>query len=280
MKRKIMAALSVAAMIFAPTVFGQQATEGARNAQRFVLAVSEGTSGGIGSADALDKYRPLAEIIGKAAGAQIQVVLARDFKNLEESMQRGLYQLVMARPSDYPARGIRDYGYSLIATAAPEGMCTLIVSKDSPLKSIKDVKGSRIVLPEQVAYMTRFCTAALRDEGIVVATENVKYTREQDVVAFSVESGFADVGGVASYSGVARDWEKKGHRVLYRSRPQPYFPLIASKALSDQQVAKVRVAVLNLDKTGEGREALKRLGIQGFVATDPQRLLDLLKWLG
>jgi ABC-type phosphate/phosphonate transport system substrate-binding protein len=218
--------------------------------------------------------------MGRALHRQVVVVLARDFKRLEENMQKGAYQLVMARPSDYPARGIRDYGYSLIATANPEGACVFIVSKDSALKSINDAKGKRIVFPEKVAYMTRFCTAALRDEGILVANENVQYMREQDAVAFSVENGFADVGAVASYSGVARNWEKKGHRILYRSRTQPYFPLIASKALSEAQVEKLRQAALGLDKTEEGREALKRMGFQGFVQTDPQRLIELLKWLG
>lgn len=282
MVKRMMAAVLSLAVIFPLAAFSQGAAPAGKKspaAGHLVLAVSEGTSGGVDSAEALDKYRPLADVLGAAIGATIVIVLAREFKRLEENMQKGSYQLVMARPSDYPARAMRDYGYSLVATAKPEGTCTFIVPKDSLLKSIKDVKGQRIVLPEKVAYMTRFCTAALRDEGIVVKDEKVQYMREQDAVAYSVESGFADIGGVASYSGAARSWEKKGHRVLFRSRSQPYFPLIASKALSEAQVAKLRAAALNLDKTDEGREALKRIGFQGFTETDPQRLIDLLKWL-
>ena len=37
---------------------------------------------------------------------------------------------------------------------------------------------------------------------------------------------FGDVGGVASYSGVAKTLQKSGQRVLHTSRPQPYFPLV------------------------------------------------------
>lgn len=269
-----------AAAVFSGGALGQAKPAPAGQQQRLVLGVSEGTSGGIDAADAVDKYRPLADIMGKAIRKPISVVLARDFKRLEDNMQKGAYHLVMARPSDYPARGVRDYGYSLVATARPEGNCTFIVPKDSPLKSIKEAHGKRIVFPEKIAYMTRFCTAELRDQGVLVAKETVQYMREQDAVAFAVENGYADVAGVASYSGAARNWEKKGHRILHRSRLQPYFPLIASKALSEAEVEKLREAVLAIDRTDEGREALKRMGFQGFVRTEPERLLELLKWLG
>lgn len=248
---------------------------------RLIFAVSEGTSGGIDAGEALIKYQRLVEVISKAINTDISMVLARDFAKLEENMQRQSYDLVMARPSDYPARGIRDYKYAPVATANPDGMCTFIVHKDSPLKKIEDAKGKRIVLPEQVAYMSRFCQAELRDRGIIVANEKVQFLREQDTVGFAIENGMADIGGVASYSGVARNWEKKGHRVLHRSVKQPYFPLIAGPRLLPAQVAQIKTALAQLDKTDEGKKVLASIGIQGFVPTDDgKRLIGLLKWLG
>ena len=259
---------------------GNAAKEAPKSAP-LIFAISEGTSGGIDAGEALIKYQPLVEVISKALNADVSMVLARDFAKLEESMQKQSYDLVMARPSDYPARGIRDYKYAPVATANPDGMCTFIVNKDSPLKKIEDAKGQRIVLPEQVAYMSRFCRAELRDRGINVANEKVQYMREQDTVGFAIEGGMADVGGVASYSGVARNWEKKGHRVLHRSVKQPYFPLIAGPKISPAQVAQMKAALAQLDKSEDGKKVLANIGIQGFVPTsDDKRLLDLLRWLG
>jgi ABC-type phosphate/phosphonate transport system substrate-binding protein len=248
---------------------------------RLIFAVSEGTSGGIDAAEALLKYQPLAGVIEKALNAEVSVVLARDFGKLEENMQKQAYDLVMARPSDYPARGIRDYKYTLVTTANPDGMCTFIVPKDSPLKKIEEAKGLRIALPETTSYMAKFCRAELRDHGIDAAKEpKLQYQREQDVVGYSIETGIADVGGVASYSGVARNWEKKGGRVLHRSVKQPYFPMIAGPRIATADVARLKEALTALEKSDEGKKVLTTIGIQGFVPGEDKRLLDLLKWLG
>ena len=87
----------------------------------------------------------------------------------------------------------------------------------------------RWVMPEPAAYMTKFCTAELRDRGIELSAQRVRHVREQAAVAFYLSNGFGDVGGVASYSGVAKNLAKAGQRALHASRRQPYFPLIASK---------------------------------------------------
>ncbi|MDO9217059.1 MAG: PhnD/SsuA/transferrin family substrate-binding protein, partial [Lacisediminimonas sp.] len=135
-------------------------------------------------------------------------MFAREFKQLEDGMQTGRYDFVIARPSDYPARAMRDYGYSYISSSKPDGQCLIIVPKDSALKSLSEIKGKRIVLPEQVAYMSRFCMAELRDKGIDLNKDRVQFVREQAAVGFYIDNKFADVGGVASYSGLARKWEK------------------------------------------------------------------------
>jgi ABC-type phosphate/phosphonate transport system substrate-binding protein len=248
---------------------------------RLILAVSEGTSGGIDAAEALLKYQPLAGVIGKALNTEVSVILARNFEQLEENMKNQTWDLVMARPSDYPARAVRDYKYTLVTTANPDGMCTFIVRKDSPLKRIEDAKGTRIVLPETTSYMAKFCRAELRDHGVVAATEpKLKYVREQDVVGYSIETDIGEIGGVASYSGVARNWEKKGGRILARSIKQPYFPLVAGPRITPEEVAHLREALLQLGQSDDGKKVLATIGIQGFVAGEDKRLLDLLKWLG
>jgi len=276
-----LAAVFVAGVSHAQTPPKAAPAKGAPSKPRLIFAVSEGTSGGIDAAEAMLKYQPLADVMEKTLNADVSVVLARDFGKLEENMQKQAYDLVMARPSDYPARGVRDYKYTLVTTANPDGMCTFIVRKDSPLKSLEEAKGGRIALPEAASYMSKFCRAELRDHGIDVAREpKLQYVREQDVVGYSVENNIADIGGVASYSGVARGWEKKGGRILHRSVRQPYFPLIAGPRIAPSDIARLREALVQLDKTEEGKKVLAGMGIQGFVSGESSRLLDLLKWLG
>ncbi|HEX8978672.1 MAG TPA: PhnD/SsuA/transferrin family substrate-binding protein [Parasulfuritortus sp.] len=245
-----------------------------------ILAVSEGTSGGIDTKTALAKYHGLASLLSKALGTGISIRFVREFAQLEAGMKAHEFDLVMARPSDYPARGLRDYGYRFVATAEPAGHCDLIVAGNSPLKSIHDLHGKTFVFPEKQAYMTRFCNAELRDNGIDLNKESVFYVREQGAIPFALLNGIADVGGVASYSGAVRKWTGSGQRVLHESGPQPYFPVIAGPALSASQVAKVQATLDGLGDSDAGKAVLKQLAITGFVSTEETRLRQLLKWLG
>ena len=250
------------------------------HAADLILAVSEGTSGGLDHAQVIGKYQGLANVLARSVKGKINVVLVREFASLEEGMKSGRYDFVIARPSDYPARGIRDYGYQFVASARPDGQCWLIVPKDSPLKSVADIKGKRIALPEQTAYMTRFCRAELRDKGIDLAKENVQHVREQGAVAFYLDNKFADVGGVASYSGVAKKWEKDGNRVLHKSAPQPYFPLIAARHIPAAQLEAIRTHLSAMGETPADQAVLKTIGVEGFDTGSEKRLAQLLKWLG
>ena len=208
------------------------------------------------------------------------MVFAREFQMLEEGMQSGRFDFVMARPSDYPARGLRDYGYRYVASAKPDGQCLIVVPKGSPIKTLADAKGKRFVIPEQVSYMSKFCRAELRDRGIDLTKEKVQYVREQGAVAFYLENNFGEVGGLASYSGVAKGWEKSGNIILHKSVAQPYFPLIASKRATDAQIAAVQKALKALPADEPGQAVLKSIGVKEFDTGSEQKLRDLLKWLG
>ena len=253
---------------------------GSAVARDLVMAISEGSSGGTDHARVIAKYQGLADAIGKSINQQVSVVFIREFAALEDGLKNQRFDLAMARPSDYPARALRDHGYQFVASAKPEGHCLIIVPQDAPYKTLADIKGKRIVLPNPAAYMTKFCAAELRDQGIDLAKEKVERVREQGAIPFYLDNKFGDVGGVASYSGVAKSLEKTGHRVLHKSVAQPYFPLVANKTLSAAQVQTIQRAVVALSETDDGRAVLKNVGIEGFDTSTEKRLRDLLSWLG
>jgi phosphonate transport system substrate-binding protein len=237
--------------------------------KQLVLAVSEGTSGGTTAEAAQAKYQPLADVLGAAINAEFKVQFVREFAVLTKGMQENQFDLVLARPSDYPARGMRDNQYQFVATASPDGRCMLIVHKDSPF-----------VMPEETSYMARFCRAELRDSGILLENEKVHYVREQAVIPFAIEGRISDVGGISSYSGAFAKWAKGDNRVLHQSKPQPYMPMVASRNLSPEQVGKLKDALVELGHSDAGKQVLKRVGVTAFLTTEEGRLRKLLEWLG
>jgi ABC-type phosphate/phosphonate transport system substrate-binding protein len=250
------------------------------HARDLVMAISEGSSGGTDHARVIAKYQGLADAVGRSIGQKVNVVFIREFSALEDGLKSNRFDLAMARPSDYPARALRDHGYQYVATAKPDGHCLIIVPQDAHFNSLADIRGKRIVLPNPAAYMTKFCTAELRDQGIDLSKERVERVREQGAVPFYLTNKFAEVGGVASYSGVAKSLEKSGHRVLHESVAQPYFPLVVNKDFSGTQILNMQKTLQGLGETEEGRAVLKNIGIQGFDTTTERQLRALLAWLG
>lgn len=252
---------------------------GAR-AEDLVMAVSEGTSGGLDHAQVIVKYQGLADVIGRSIHRKVNVVFAREFAQLEDGMKTHRFDFVIARPSDYPARGIKLYGYRFLASAKPDGQCLIIARKDSGIRTVADLKGKRIVMPEPAAYMTKFCRAELRDQGVVLDKEKVQYVREQGAVTFYLENNFADAGGIASYSGVAKKWAKDGLPIVHKSRPQPYFPLIAGPNVTEAQRADIRKALAAMGQSPADQAVFKTIGIESFDIDSEARVEALLDWLG
>lgn len=246
---------------------------------QLILAISEGSSGGLDHAQVIAKYQDLANVIGGVLKTKVSVVLAREFATLENGMKEGKFDFVMARPSDYPARGMRDAGYHYLASAKPDGQCLIIVPKSSAIKALSEARGKRFVMPEQVSYMARFCRAELRDRGIDLARENVQYVREQAAVTFYMDNNFADVGAIASYSGPARKPDKSGLRVLHASVTQPYFPLVAHGRYKPEQLKAIQKELATLAEKPGGPEILQRIGIEGFDTSTEPRMRELLSWL-
>ena len=244
------------------------------------LAISEGSSGGTDHARVIAKYQGLADALGSSLKKKVNVVFIREFSALEDGLKNKRFAMAMARPSDYPARGLRDHGYQYVASARPDGHCLIIVPQDASHKTLADIKGQRIVLPSPAAYMTKFCTAELRDNGIDLSKERGERVREQDSVPLYLSHKLADVGGVASYSGAAKKLEQSGHRVLHKSVAQPYFPLIADASFTEVQIRAMQAALMALPDSAPGRDVLKRVGVQGFDTAGEARLRALLPWLG
>ena len=245
-----------------------------------VLAVSEGSSGGLDHAQVIAKYKGLADAIGRGMKTTVNVVFIREFSALEDGLKNSRFAFVIARPSDYPARGMRDYGYNYVASAKPDGQCYIVVAKGSPLKTLDDIKGKKIVMPEKAAYMSRFCAAELRDKGIDLGKENVQYVREQAAVGFYLDNKFAEVGAIASYSGIGKKWEADGNRILHKSVAQPYFPLVAYGKIRPDQIQAVQKELLALSNSESGQELLKRIGVKEFDTGAEDRMRALLKWMG
>jgi len=283
---KILSSIFRLAVFVVAAACGSAAAEtlGAKAApppSRILLAINEGGAANADATETLFKYQEFAEMIERTLRVQVVMVAVRDRDKLKGSLRKQEYPLLLARPNDVPAEAIRDFGYQPIAMAKEPSQTLFIVPKDSALMSIADVKGRTIVTPDAYSNMWRVANAMLRDANIIMANEKVRAMRDQAAIGWSIENKFFDVGVINSISGVGRTWEKNGGRVIARSRELPNMPFIASPQISEEQIAKLRAAVVALDNSDGGKAILKKIGINtGFQPASPRAFLDFLAWIG
>lgn len=243
-----------------------------------LFAVNEGTSS---SADAVfrrEKYADLASYLGRATGGKVKTETSNILPILVRNLERQRYDVLLVRPSHISARAMRDQGYRLLVAAKGESRVHFIVRKDSPLKTLQDIRGRFIVFPDELAYPSSLALAVLRDAGIDPRAGRMQYMNRQEAVGYAVKEKLADVGVVISYSKVVRNWEKEGGRFLHTRDRLPYWSIIVSPKVNPATVEKLRAAFVALEQTPKGQEILKQIGIDGFVPGSQQAYLDMLDW--
>jgi len=241
------------------------------------LGVREGVAEQMSPSKLHERYKGFAEFITRTMGKPTLVDASQEAKLILANMKSGKYAVMFVRPVGLAGRAIRENNFTLVAQATDELYAAVIVPKDSPLKRIEDLVGKRVTMPEQSAFITKVGLAALRDAGVDPSKININYTRFQDSAAYTVDAKLADAAIVSSV--IAKQWEKKGHRVLYRSKHVPSWAVIASNKVTAGEVTKLRQALFTLDGTDQGRKVLQQIGVSGFKQGDPEEYLAMLKWI-
>ncbi len=242
-----------------------------------LFAVNEGTSSSTDAVFRTDKYADLARHLSAAVNKNVKMETSNILSVVIRNLERQRYDVLLIRPSHISARAMRDHGYRLLAVAKGESKVHFLVRKDSPLRTLKDVEGRFVVMPEKSAYPTNVALAILRDEKIKPG--RIQLMDRQEAVGYAVKQGLADVGVVISYSKVAREWEKEGGRFLHTKDKLPFWSVIVSPKITEATASKLKQALLDLDKTPAGQEMLKKVGVPGFLEGNQQAYLDMLKWV-
>ena len=246
-------------------------------APTLLLGINEGLAEQAGFSEMQEKYKGLAELLSIVLKKQVKIESSQNIKSSSANLQKSRYDLMFCRPSNVAAKAIQDQKYALVAMAKGNFTAAFIVSKDSSMKKPEDINGKRIAFPAETSLMTKAGLATLRDMNITPSKDKIKYTRFQDALAYMVKNKFTDAAVVAPI--VAKNWEKEGGRVLFNSKQLPFWSIIASPNMSQDDIEKIRSTVIAMENSDDGKKILGRIGVKGFVAGNQQDYLDMLKWL-
>src|SRR5712691_2407028 len=271
--------MKLAASLIASFIFGLLTAAPAQAG--LILAVNEGVTYYVTPTEIREKYKDLADLIGRHLKTTVRILPVDQYPVLRKGLDEQQYDLAFVHPAHHSLLSLRDGKYQLVVLnkGYTEYKARFLVSKDAQMKQPADMKGKRFGMPDPDSITAVITRATMRDLGIDSAKAEIRTTRYQDAVPFFVENGFSDVG-VSASGAVIKQWQEKGGAVLFESKAVPIKHMIASTKMGVMDLEKVRAVMLGLDKSEAGQKVLAKIGYKGYESGDSQQLAVLAKWLG
>ena len=246
-----------------------------------VFAVNEGVTYRVPNEEIRARYAAIAADLGKLLKQPVQIEPVADYPSLRKGLADKAYDLALVHPAHLSIEAIKKSDYRLLAVTKgfQDYKASFLVSADSPLKSMAELKGRKLGAPDEDSITSWMVRATMRDLVGDAQQVSYVYTRYQDAVPFFVENSLTPAGATAA-NAVVKGWEAKGGKVLGTSKAVPIKHVIASPKLSAEQAAAVRDYLLALDSSDEGKKKLEPTKWKGFAAYDNAALMALGTWLG
>jgi len=213
------------------------------------------------------RWGPLIRHVGEHAGVNLQFQTAHSFSDYQQEMKAGRYDVSIIS-SYYYAAVDRAVGYTPLVhekDAKFEGI--MVVRKDSPYKTMADLKGVQIAYPGPTAITTLLAHTYLKANDIDYTP---KYVVSLDSVYLSVAKGLfvAGQGEKRTFGGIdpaIRDQL----RILWSADPIPPFVVIAHSRVPQATQKRIQQVMQSMGDTKETIELLSAINMKGFVIPDP-----------
>ncbi len=218
-------------------------------------------------------YQPLMDYLSRNTPYRFELRLGRTYLETIEDLRKGATDAAYLGGATYAIARHRFGARALVKPRNAEGgtiyRCFIIVRKDSPIRTIQDLRG------KSVAFGARRATTGSLIPSYMLfgsgVTPNhlkvVKNLHNHEEVAKAVLKGVYDAGAVKDV--VAWKYEAQGLRVIAESEELPNAPIAVGRTLpKDAEEAMVK-ALLSIDGSSpEGKATLSRWGPElqhGFV---------------
>ncbi len=235
-------------------------------------------------AETYRRWAPFAEQLQRATGQQLKVRVYRTFDEFETDLVNGLADFAYMNPYHFlMARKLQGY-LPMVRDGSRQLSGQLLVRRDSPLKSVRDLHGKTVGFPDPNAF-----AASLYMRALLREKEKIRFTPRYLGTHGNVYRHVI-LGSVAAGAGVnvtlAREHpETRAElRVLYETPGTAPHPLCAHPRIPANLREAVTEAVLEIGKSENGRALLQRVDIlqpvRAVYARDyrPLEKLDLRKF--
>jgi len=220
----------------------------------------------ISTQEVLVFYKPLQAYLEKRLQRPVLLVTAPDQKVFVERTQRGEYRFVITAPH-YARLAQKEAGYVPMLRAKRDQSGVLLVEKNSPLRSVRELRGKTVTVPQRITIIAMLSLQALRANGLEPGRDvTVRYAASHNSAMLDVLRGESAAVGASATVLDQMPAEIKGNfRPLAITGVVPPVMFLANPAVPTRETAELTRIILDFaESTPEGRDFINRLGYIGF----------------
>jgi phosphonate transport system substrate-binding protein len=209
------------------------------------------------------RWTPFLQYLSNKSGVTLQFKTAKDIPTYQQQMRDGGFDFAYINPYHYTLFH-KAAGYTAFAREK-DGALTgvIVVKKDAPIQDVSQLNGSTMAFPASTALAATWLPLNHLSEKHVTVTP--QYVNSMDSVYRSVAKGMFPAGGGEMRTLSMIDSEiKQQLRVIWSSEALPSFTFAAHPRTPKDIVAKVQMAMDQMEKDPEGAALLKSLSFKGF----------------
>ena len=228
----------------------------------------------------VSRFGPLADYVAKKLGRPVRFETAAgyaEFNRRTNEEQR--YDILFTAPHFYYTAQ-RQAGYQVIARVDGRKLAAIIVaSKASGIKSLANLKGRRIAVPDRLSLGALLIINHLRQAGLQIAKDvELVETPSHNAALLSAAKGITDAAGlmVPPYRRASEE-VKNQMRIIATTQGTPHMPISVAARLSAADKLAIKRILLGMRHDAQGRALLKQMAWPGFVASSPAEY-DQMEW--
>jgi phosphonate transport system substrate-binding protein len=209
------------------------------------------------------RFQPLADYLGKVLEQPVTVRVGRDYDEHITAIGKNQIDIAFMGPAAYVAL-VRTHGPKpllarLEINGRPQLTGVIVVRRDSPLRSLSELKGKRFAFGDPQSTMSHTVPQRMLDQAGVPekALARHQFLGAHKNVALAVLAGDYDAGAVKSE--IYDEYAAKGLRILATSPPVSEHVFVTRADLPREQIKLLRQALLTLRSSPDGPAILRAI---------------------
>ncbi|MDH3347592.1 MAG: phosphate/phosphite/phosphonate ABC transporter substrate-binding protein [Desulfobulbaceae bacterium] len=230
-------------------------------------------------------WKPFLNKLTQKTGFKFNLKFYKSIPDFEQGLLKGLPDFAYINPY-HQVMALKEQGYKpLIRDNSKRLVGLLVVRKDNPIKSVKELNGKELAFPSPNALAASLYMRALLTESEKI-NFTAKYVKTHSNVYRNVLLKKTAAGG-----GVNKTLKKETKefqdqlRILYKTPGIPPHPISAHPRVPDTVINKITAAILQLSEEKENSLLFKNIAIPNPIRANyeldykPLELLGLEKYL-